>query len=359
MTSQKGTPEGRVFQVAPGVMGIDLYFLGRPHLIASYVLTGPDGRFALVDVGPESTLDQLEAGLQALGLDLRRLEAVLVTHIHLDHAGAAGALAGKAGCPVYVHESGAPHLAEPARLWSSAARLFGADMQRLWKGISPVPAGQLRALGSRATVEVAGHTLTAYHTPGHASHHVVYALEGAAAVDRSAAPDTGGAPDGGVLFAGDAAGVRMPGSPYVWPPTPPPDLSLEQWDETIGLLRRLSPSLVAVGHFGAHREDVSDHLERLQRRLHRWAELVRSTLEEGLEEPQIIRRLQALAASELQALRADPGGLASYEAVSPMEHNAMGLLRYWQKRGATSTGGAGAPPPAGGTAAWPRPTGGP
>ena len=341
MTSQKGTPEGRVFQVAPGVMGIDLYFLGRPHLIASYVLTGPDGRFALVDVGPESTLEQLEAGLQALGLDLRRLEAVLVTHIHLDHAGAAGALAGKAGCPVYVHESGAPHLAEPARLWSSAARLFGPDMQRLWKGISPVPAGQLRALGSRATVEVAGHTLTAYHTPGHASHHVVYALEG------GAVPDSSAGLDGGVLFAGDAAGVRMPGSPYVWPPTPPPDLSLEQWDETIGFLRRLSPSLVALGHFGAHSEDVGDHLDRLQQRLHRWAELVRSALEEGLEEPQIIRRLQGLAASELQALRADSGGLGSYEAVSPMEHNAMGLLRYWQKRGAAPAGGTDGPRPAG------------
>lgn len=303
----------RTFPVAEGVTGIDLRFLGQPQRIASYAIRGPGGRFALVETGPESTLEELKAGLREAGLELGGLQAVLLTHIHLDHAGAAGALAREAGCPVYVHEVGLPHLVDPSRLWRSASRLYGDEMERLWKGVTPVPPERLRPIGQEARIEVAGRRLLARYAPGHASHHVIYLL------------------DGEVLFTGDAAGVRLPGTGFVQPPTPPPDLHLEQWDQSISVMLGLSPKRLALAHFGVYQGDVGAHLEALRQRLRRWGELLRAWVQEGLSEEEATARFVAAVREELAAEGSDPSAPAAYAVVAPADQCALGYLRYWRK----------------------------
>ena len=303
----------RHFAVADGVTGIDHLFEGRPHLIASYVLRGPGGRFALIETGPERTYPNLLAGLKEAGLELRGLEAVIVTHIHLDHAGSCGLLAREAGCPIYVHEIGLPHLAEPSRLWASTVRTFGPDAERFWKGVTPVPRERLRPLSDGARIELFGRRIDVVYAPGHASHHVALLL------------------DGEVLFAGDAAGVRLPGLRYVRPPTVPPELHLEEWDATIQRLRRLRARCLAPTHFGAYTGDVDWHLDSLHERLHRWAEAVLAGMREGLDEAGLVRRLDEMEQAELQGLDGDPQLRLSLELTTPGYVAVRGLQRYWQK----------------------------
>ena len=303
----------RLFAVAEGVVGIDHLFEGRPHLIASYVLRGPDGRFALVETGPERTYPNLMAGLQEAGLDLHGLEAVIVTHIHLDHAGSCGLLAREVGCPIYVHEIGLPHLAEPSRLWASTVRTFGPDAERYWKGVTPVPHELLRPLADGARIELFGRRIDVVYAPGHASHHVALLL------------------DGEVLFSGDAAGVRLPGIRYVRPPAVPPELHIEDWDATLQRLRRLRPRYLVPTHFGAYADDVDWHLDSLHERLHRWAEVVLAGMRQGLEEAGLATRLAEMEQAELQTLGIDPKLWPTLELTTPGYVAVRGLQRYWQK----------------------------
>lgn len=304
----------RTFPVAEGVVGLDLLFQGRPHSIAAFALLGPGGRFVLIECGPESTLDALKVSLAEAGLEVGHLEAILVTHIHLDHAGAAGALARETGCPVYVHEAGLPHLAEPDRLWASAGRVFGPDaMETLWKGITPVPRDQLRALGEHTRLSFFGRHIDAYHTPGHASHHVVFTL------------------DGEVLFAGDVAGVRPPGVPYVRVPAMPPELHIEQWQRSVELVRSLRPRRLVLTHFGPLDGAIDPHLDAVQRQLQTWGDAVLEGLRQGLGTDEMVRRLEALEAEEVRALGAGPEALEPFELVTPVRLVLEGYRRYWTR----------------------------
>lgn len=191
--------------LAPGLSWIDLRFLGRPHAIATGVVSG-GGTLALVDPGPTSCLETLELGLQAQGLRLADVTHLLLTHIHLDHAGAAGTIVRRyPRVQVLVHERGAPHMIDPAKLLASATRLYGDQMDRLWGEFAPVPASSLTVLAGGERIEAGGRAFDVAYTPGHASHHVSY-------FDRAS----------GVAFVGDTAGVCVDGG-YVLPPTPPPD----------------------------------------------------------------------------------------------------------------------------------------
>jgi glyoxylase-like metal-dependent hydrolase (beta-lactamase superfamily II) len=269
---------------------IDLRHLGRERVIGCWQVGN-----VLIDPGPSSCLPVL---LEALGEE--RPEALLLTHIHLDHAGASGSLVKRwPELKVYVHERGAPHLLDPSRLMSSASRLYGEAMDRLWGEMLPVPERNL-------TVIAGGETLpggfTVAYTPGHASHHVSYLHDGTA-------------------FVGDVAGVRITGSTMTIPPTPPPDIDVEAWHRSIDLVAAWEPQRLAVTHFGDS-EDVTGQLGELSARLDAWAELARTVPREEFVST-IRAEIEQQAGAELAA---------GYEQAAPAEQLFAGLERYWRKR---------------------------
>jgi glyoxylase-like metal-dependent hydrolase (beta-lactamase superfamily II) len=269
---------------------IDLMHLGRDRVIGCWQVGD-----VLIDPGPTSCIDTL---LSALGDE--RPRALLLTHIHLDHAGASGSLVERwPDLEVYVHERGARHMADPGRLLESATRLYGDDMDRLWGEFLAVPEANLRVISGGETV--AGGFEVAY-TPGHASHHVSYLHEGTA-------------------FVGDVGGVRIPPSSFVLPPTPPPDIDIEAWHASIDGIAARAPERLAMTHFGVA-EDAAAHLEEMHRRLDEQAELTRSGDREAFME----RLSRDVAAS------GDPETAAAYAQAAPRDQLFAGLTRYWRKR---------------------------
>jgi glyoxylase-like metal-dependent hydrolase (beta-lactamase superfamily II) len=282
----------------PGLEPIDLRHEETEHVIGVYLLDTTDGP-ALFDCGPSTCIDALEAGLRERGLGLGDVRHLLLSHIHLDHAGAAGTLVRMhPELQVHVSPVGAPHLVDPSRLEQSARRLYADTFDRLWGELAPVPHENVHVAGDR----VLG--LDCFPSTGHASHHVCY-------VD-----------DAGTLYAGDSAGVRIQPHRHVSPPTPPPDIDLEAWYRTIGEIEQRRPERLALIHFGVV-DDVADHLARLRARLEQVAERVGS----GMSEQAFV----ALARAELHA---DEGADASdtYERGTSFERDYAGLERYWRKR---------------------------
>lgn len=291
---------------------IDLHFLNQPRVIATAVIPC-DGGVLLVDPGPTSCLTALTAGLATHGLSLPDVRGVLLTHIHLDHAGAAGTLAQQVpGLPVYVHEIGARHLAHPEKLIASATRLYGADMDRLWGAFLPVPETALRPLAGGETVAVAGRRFDVAYTPGHAVHHVCY---------RDHDDDT--------VYVGDTAGVRTAGT-YALPATPPPDVDIPRWLASLAAIEAWSPSALYLTHFGLVR-DADAHLTRFRTALVHAAARARDLLRSGRDDA-------ALTADWVQWLRDDVRtGMSEEEAraaesAAPFEQIWQGLARYWRKR---------------------------
>ena len=280
---------------APEPELLDLRHLGHERVIGSYLLETEDG-LALQDCGPSTCVPELKARLAERGLELQDVRHLLLSHIHLDHAGAAGALVREhPGLQVHVSEIGAPHLVDPSRLEASARRLYRDDFDRLWGELAPVPEENVH----RVRAETLG--LATFPSPGHARHHVCYL-----------APD-------GTLFAGDAAGVRIRPSEFVLPPTPPPEVDLEAWERTLDEIAARKPERLALIHFGVF-EDVERHLGELRERLRAWAERVR----DGASEEEFER----LAVADLAADRD-----AYVQAIPPWQSYA-GLRRYWEKRAA-------------------------
>jgi glyoxylase-like metal-dependent hydrolase (beta-lactamase superfamily II) len=268
---------------------IDVMHLGRDRVIGCWEVEG-----ALIDPGPTSCLPTL---LEALNHE--RPRALLLTHIHLDHAGATGALVERwPDLEVYVHEIGVPHMLDPSRLLKSARRLYGDDMDRLWGEVKPVPEVNITPLNGGERL-LDGAFEVAY-TPGHASHHVSYRHE------RTA-------------FVGDVGGVRIPPSSLTVPPTPPPDIDVEAWHESIERIRAWRPERLAITHFGAT-EQVDAQLDEVGRRLDAWAELAREQ-----------ERDEFIAAVEAEI---GPDLLDHYRQAAPPEQLYMGLERYWSKRAA-------------------------
>jgi glyoxylase-like metal-dependent hydrolase (beta-lactamase superfamily II) len=271
---------------------IDLHFGGRERAIGVYLVDTDDG-LALFDCGPSSSLRALEAGLEAIGLTLGDIRHLLLSHIHLDHAGAAGSIArAHPDLQVWVSEVGAPHLVDPSRLERSARRLYGDACDILWGELAPVP---------RDSIHIAeGGVLgwEAFPTPGHASHHVSYFRDG-------------------TLLAGDATGVRMPGSDYVLPVSPPPDIDVELWHATAAAIRAHSPERLALIHFGVY-QDVTSHLDRFEHELDTWAERVG----DGMELDEFVELARADAGADVE----------DYDKVAPLWQCWHGLKRYWNKK---------------------------
>jgi glyoxylase-like metal-dependent hydrolase (beta-lactamase superfamily II) len=274
---------------------IDLLHLGHERVIGCYLLDTDDG-LALNDCGPATCAPALKAGLAERGLELGDIRHLLLSHIHLDHAGAAGVLVREhPGLEVHVSEIGAPHLVDPSRLEASARRLYGDEFDTLWGELAPVPEENVHVVGP----EVLG--LACFPSPGHASHHVCY-LDGE-----------------GTLYAGDAAGVRILPSTFVQPPTPPPEVDLEAWALTLDEIERRRPERLALIHFGVA-EDTERHLQELRERLADWSERVRNGASE--------QEFERLAAADL-----GPDREAYGQAMPPWQSYA-GLKRYWEKRAA-------------------------
>lgn len=302
-----------VTQLRSGTWQISLPFQGEHNIVGSYLLIG-SGEVALIDPGPGSTLEaQLEAIKQA-GVDPGEITHILATHIHLDHAGMTGSLLPHMPkATVYVHSKGAPHLIDPAKLVISATRIYGEEgMQRLWGKVEPVPADRVKTMEGGDILKVAGRRLEVHYTPGHAVHHVIF-------FDVHS----------GELFAGDVAGVQLPGIDYVRPPTPPPDLDIEDWSASIDTLKRLRPDVLYLGHFGPS-TNVTQHLERLREKLFSWGDFILHAMQTGKNESEIIELLIARTQPELKRATANEEDLKRYEIAANYPMSVQGYMRYWK-----------------------------
>ncbi len=287
---------------------LDTRQLGRPGIIAATVLETSDG-LAFFDVGAESTFKNLAAAVGQLGFGPDDVRHVFLSHIHLDHAGAAWRFA-ELGATVYVHPRGAPHLLDPSRLIDSATRIFGADMEKLWGKIAPVPKERLRVVEDNDVVDVGATAVRAIATPGHASHHHVYHWN-----DH--------------LFGGDVAGVRLGHGPPI-PPFVPPELQVESWLASIDKMRALEAATLYLPHFGLAPGPVTTHLDALEERVRRWSEWFRDRLRAGSSENELV---PLFAEYEMNDLRAANGAdqLENYELADPSYMAVPAALRYWQK----------------------------
>ena len=313
----KGRPVHPILMtsLASGIDYIDLNFLGYPGVIATAVLHGTAG-VALIDPGPTTSLDNLRAELGRKGIELADVRQILLTHIHLDHAGATGTLLKeRPDIDVFVHERGAPHLVDPSKLLVSAGRLYGQDMDRLWGEILPVPADRVRPLRGEERMRAAGREIDIAYTPGHASHHVSF-------FESSS----------GIAFVGDTAGIRRGSGAYVMPASPPPDIDLELWRESERRILEWNPDTLFLTHFGPF-HGARQHFQQLMDRVAEWSRTVRRLLaDERLDEPE---REEQFVAAAVQELRRMVGVQEAelYERAGSLRYSWQGLARYWRKKG--------------------------
>lgn len=295
----------------PRVVTLDLNFQGRPHAIASYLIRHPDGAI-LIESGPGSTLAALEAGLAKQGLSPRDLTHVLLTHIHLDHAGAAGWLA-RQGAEIFVHPVGAPHMINPERLLASAGRIYGKKMKALWGEFLPVPEDKLRVPQDGEVIEIGDLRFTPINTPGHAEHHFAYIFQD-------------------ICFTGDVGGVRIPGYQYLRVPMPPPELHLERWHKSIAHLQKEKFRRIAPTHFGIY-DDPEWHLREVEKGLESAELWLEQTMSEDPFPPvEAMRKsFTELMMEEAVEMNLSEDVMRAYQLANPPGMSADGLLRYWKK----------------------------
>jgi glyoxylase-like metal-dependent hydrolase (beta-lactamase superfamily II) len=302
--------------ITPTTHYLDLKYLGAEHLIAVGVLESDDG-VILVDPGPTSALETLRQALGEAGYALADVRALLLTHIHLDHAGATGAIVqDHPDVAVYVHRLGATHLADPSTLLASARRLYGDMLEPLWGAVVPVPEDALHVLYGDEAITVGGRPFDVAYTPGHAVHHVSY---------RDGESDT--------AFIGDTAGMRIAGTDVILPVTPPPDVDLDRWPDSLDAIRNWAPERLFVTHFGPH-DDPAWHLDAFERTLDAWSDAVRNALEQEDDEADDAERAEAFHAAKIQELkqRLSPELVPAYDQFGQPQASWRGLARYWRKQ---------------------------
>ncbi|MEL6636277.1 MAG: MBL fold metallo-hydrolase [Bacteroidota bacterium] len=288
---------------------IDLHFLGNRETIAAFLVETTAGP-VLIETGPHSTLAHLEKGLARHGYQCRDVQHVFLTHIHLDHAGAAWYFA-SLGATVYVHPRGHKHLANPEKLMNSARMIYRDKMDELWGEMRPIPDERLRAVADGEAFAIGERTFRAHHTPGHAVHHIAWQLD-----DQ--------------LFAGDVAGVRIGLGPVV-PPCPPPDINVEDWQASIRKILALDLKEVHLTHYGTVRE-IEAHFQALENNLLEWATWMKPHFDGGSDPQEITPVFQAYVKESLIAAGVDAEGLRQYEGANPAWMSVVGLLRYWKVR---------------------------
>jgi glyoxylase-like metal-dependent hydrolase (beta-lactamase superfamily II) len=296
----------------PEIFTLDLNFQNCPNAIASYLIPHQEG-LALIESGPGSTQDDLDRNLQELGYRIEEITHVLLTHIHLDHAGAAGWLAKQSGAKVYVHQRGAPHLLDPSKLLASATRIYQDKMDMLWGDFLPVPEEQLVILEDGMEIQVGSYTFRALDTPGHANHHMAFILDE-------------------ICFSGDVGGVRISsaGERHLRIPMPPPEFHPPKWRESVTKLKKEKISRIAPTHFGFF-DDVEWHLDSVLSELdavEEWMQMIMPR-EDSIED----LRKEFLNWVKNRSLELGVGEvtLDAFEKANPSGMSADGIKRYWDK----------------------------
>jgi glyoxylase-like metal-dependent hydrolase (beta-lactamase superfamily II) len=303
----------RVEDIAANTTLIDVEYLGNPEIIAACLLEG-GGNVGIIDPGPGSTVGTLRKKLDQIGVGVKGLDSILLTHIHLDHAGATGTLVKEnPRIRVYVHERGAPKMIDPTKLLDSARRLYGDQMDRLWGEFLPVPAENVCALAGGERLSIGGRQLEVVYTPGHASHHVSY-------FDMAT----------GLAFVGDTAGIRIANGQTILPITPPPDIDVEAFAQSWEKIRQRGPERIFLTHFGPAGR-VHEHLDELRERLEEWSVAVHESLKEGESDAgraaQFTRQVTAKLKQHLSERDA-----SRYVRGAAIDLCWYGLARYWRKR---------------------------
>ncbi len=307
-----------VFPVADGITAIDTFMGGRARYTAAYLLDATEP--ALVETGPGTSVEPVTAALDKLGMAAEELAHIVLTHIHLDHAGGVGHLADRfPRATVWVHHRGAPHLVDPTRLIASTARVWGeAEMRELFGPTAPVPSGRVRPLGDTDTISIGDRNLLVLDTPGHASHHV-------ALVDSRT----------GAVFTGDALGIHVPDLPVLRPATPPPEFDLERYVASIERIKAAAASVLLFAHFGPL-DDVGETCDLAIRRVRDWAAVVEEALRETDDPEELASRLEVAALDDIETGAEATLDLQVLEdrlrLLSSIRMNARGLARYWQRR---------------------------
>jgi len=288
---------------------IDLNFQGAAHTIASFLIETDQGP-VLIETGPESTYDQLAKGIETIGYKAEDIQHVFLSHIHFDHAGAAWRFAAM-GATIYVHPKGARHLASPERLWQSAKQIYGSEMERLWGNMEPIPENLIIEASEGEEFSVGNINLTAWHTPGHASHHIAWQVDN-------------------LVFTGDVAGVTINGGPVV-PPCPPPDIDIESWKASIKKIQNLHPDLLYLTHYGKV-ADINAHFEQLSLVLDDWANWMKKPYDQQEDQKKVTHDFMAYTKGQLQAHGLDEDQIALYEYANPSWMSVAGLFRYWKQK---------------------------
>jgi len=289
---------------------LDLNFRGLTHNTAAYLVQGPHGAL-LIESGPRSTLETLLAALAAHGVEPQSIRDVLVTHIHLDHSGAAGWWA-QQGARIHVHPKGARHLVDPAKLIASAERIYGDRMLDLWGEILPIDAQLVLPCEDHAVLQLAGLEIEVLATPGHASHHNAYRI-------------------GQLLFCGDVAGVRTPGTALQSLPAPPPEFDVEAWQVSLARLMQMDLQCLYLTHFGAI-TDVRAHLEQLASLVISAADFVRGRLTAGIGREALLAEYIAWNRERALATGLEDEDWQRFEAANPIYMSVDGITRYWTKK---------------------------
>ena len=323
---KRAAPERRgTFPVAEGLSAIDTVMTERYLVTSAYLLEADEP--ALVETGPSPSAEHVERGLAELGMGRTDLAHVIVTHIHLDHAGGAGTIARRyPNAKLWVHERGAPHLADPTKLVASTSRTYGEErMRRFFGTVEPVPAERLTAVSDGDRIPLGNREVSVFATPGHASHHVC--LEDSRT---------------GAVFAGDALGVHLPDVGVLRPATPPPEFDIELAVDSIERIREHAHSLLLLSHFGPV-EEVEALCDLAIRRIRGWGEEVRRALRGTDDVEEIAAILERRGAEEYLEDSGEPIDLDRYDVLSSIRMNTMGLMRYWRKRKERETAGSAAP----------------
>ena len=288
---------------------LDTKHLDRPGIIAATALETDDG-IALFDTGAAATFNNISAAMRAAGFSPNDVRHVFLSHIHLDHAGAAWCFA-EQGATIHVHPRGARHLVDPSKLMESATRIFGDDMGKLWGEMRPIPADKVKVTDDRTAVRVGQFEVRSLDTPGHASHHNIYHWD-----DN--------------IFGGDVAGVRLDDGPPV-PPFVPPELHIESWLESIERMRALQMTRLCLPHFGLVEGDLAAHCDALAERVQRWANWFRDELRKGRKESELIPDFAQYEARDIMESGAADDRVANYETADPSFMAVTASIRYWQK----------------------------
>lgn len=286
---------------------IDLNFQNTKESIGSFLIPTQKGP-VLIESGPETTFEALSAGIEKAGYKVEDIHAVLLTHIHFDHAGAAWKFA-KNGAKIFVHEIGLPHLANPEKLWNSAAQIYGDDMDRLWGKMEPISQELLIAANDGDIIDFGDVQFKVIYTPGHAVHHNAYQFND-------------------IIFTGDVAGCKIENGPVV-PPCPPPDINLTLWKQSIQKLKDANLSALYLTHF-ARQENPIQLLEELEIELDNWANFIKPFFEAGTPADEIVPQFMKFTSDAFKAKGLSDEEIQIYEYANPSWMSVNGLLRYWK-----------------------------